>query len=177
MPGTTPSRGLPFPLAGEPPAGHLNIQDLAMAIDAVPKAGIGYCSLNRSFGTLTVAKGSWVMITFNSVSGNHPEWGSTATGLITVPAAGVYTLQFTGACQSGTGIVSFDVSPAAISPGLFLQDSSHHVDTGQPLTVSIANLYQCAAGEQLRASVFVQNHSLATPQVWGSLVVARVEGS
>jgi hypothetical protein len=34
MPGSTPNRGYPFPLVGEPPAGDQNIQDLAMAVDA-----------------------------------------------------------------------------------------------------------------------------------------------
>jgi hypothetical protein len=38
MPGSTPNRAYPFPLPGEPPAGHTQIQDLALAIDA-DKAG------------------------------------------------------------------------------------------------------------------------------------------
>lgn len=39
MPDTTPNRGLPYPLATDPPSGHLQIQALAEALDAVPLPG------------------------------------------------------------------------------------------------------------------------------------------
>lgn len=40
MPGSTPNRGYPYPLVGESPAGHTQMQDLAMALDA-DVAGLG----------------------------------------------------------------------------------------------------------------------------------------
>lgn len=176
MPGYTPRRNYPFPLEGEPSAGHTNMQDLGMAIDADHKEfGIGFCAFHLAAAWPVPTKGVWHRLPFANAGGTHPEWGNPATGMITVPAPGVYSLQYTGACYPGTGIVTMEVGNLA-DPGLFMQDSSHHIDTGKPFVFSISNVWQVDAGAlDVAANVMVQDHSVATPIVWGTLVVARVE--
>lgn len=186
MPGATPNRSYPFPLGGEPPAGHSNIQDLAMAIDAdatnsfVKKADlrVGHASMSFSAAWPVPSKGAWHQLPFNTAGGLHPEWCNTTTGRIVVPVAGVYSLQYTGAVIAGAGVITFNVTTSNWGDGdeLFMQDSGHHVDTGQAFYVSLSNLWECAAGEQIMTEVLIQQHTQANPVTWGTMIVAKVEG-
>jgi hypothetical protein len=135
-----------------------------------------YCAMALSGvpGMAAPVDANKLVAPYTTKSGTHQEWGDLATGMITVPTAGVYVVQWTGALTAGGGWLNFTIHVDDVNTRLTGNETERSTAIPEVFLLGTYITYPLAAGARIHIRTYVRNHTAAlSAKIWGTLLVGR----